>query len=252
MKKALMAAVLATGVGLTGLQMASANPGFGGPGMGGGYGQPGNCWQQPDEATKAKIQAFKKDNTSLRRDIVVKQTVREAIMMTSHPDPAAAAKVSGELFDLRQAMQKKAEAAGIASFAGLSGQGGPGGMGPGLMGGQFGPGHGPGMMARQGFGRQALDAETKAKVDKFREENKDIEKQFIMKMSTKQALMRSETIDYNAVSAIAGELFDLKETIQAKAIAAGVEQYVRPLGMGRGPGAPGMNRGPHHRGFGRS
>ncbi len=73
-----------------------------------------------------------------------------------------------------------------------------------------------------------------------------------MKRAAKQALMRSEKIDYDAVAAVAGELFDLHGAMREKAVAAGVEQFVRPFGHGRFQGPSHYDMGRHHRGPGRS
>ena len=57
------------------------------------------------------------------------------MLKSTNPDPAAAAKVAGELFDLRAAMREKAAAAGVDKYMGRFGMGpGQQGMGSGSMG----------------------------------------------------------------------------------------------------------------------
>ena len=48
----------------------------------------------------------------------MKQNERMALMQSDNPDPARAAKLAGELFDLRASMQSKAQAAGIQGAGG--------------------------------------------------------------------------------------------------------------------------------------
>lgn len=254
MKKTLIAVALATGLGLIGIQQASANPGYGGHGMGGPCGKQGVGWQQPDKEAKEKIRTFIADNKMLRKEMVVKRSVRQAIMMSEHPDPEAASKIAGELFDLRQTMREKVETAGIAGLVGPMGPGHPEmsrRMGGQFQSGRFCSGPPAEMVPHPKFGRGPLDPETKAKLDKFRTDNRDLKKKIFMKRAVKQALMRSNKIDYGAVAAVAGDLFDLQSAMREKAIAAGVEQFVRPNGHGRFGQPPHFDMGRHHRGPGR-
>ena len=76
-----------------------------------------------------------------------------------------------------------------------------------------------------------------------------------MKRAEKQALMRSDKPDPQAVAKVTGELFDLRASMHEKAELAGVDQYVGPGRMGRmgsmgrghgcgkGQGSPMMNGG---------
>lgn len=115
------------------------------------------------------------------------------------------------------------------------GYGGWGGYGDCPMQGQMMPG----MM-------QQLDPEAKAKVSKFFKDNQALHKQIAMKRGEKQALMQSENPDPQAVAKVTGELFDLHATMMDKAEAAGVSQYLGPMGgrgMGRGMMGGGMMGG---------
>jgi len=124
----------------------------------------------------------------------------------------------------------------------------------------------PGMGAgcpKGGPGYSQLDAATKAKVDKYYDDTNDLRKQMVMKHAEERAIMRSENPDSAKVATLAGEIFDLKTTIQAKADAAGVQGVIGCgdcQGMGQGMGHQGMmgkgmgkgmmNAGPHNMGDG--
>lgn len=116
MKKVLVITALVAGIGLFGLQQASASRGAGaGMGMGMGCPKGAPCYSQLDAATKAKVDKFYDDTKPLRKQIVMKRAEKCAIMNADNPDPAKAAVLAGELFDLRAAMQTKADEAGLSS-----------------------------------------------------------------------------------------------------------------------------------------
>lgn len=104
----------------------------------------------------------------------------------------------------------------------------------------------PGMMAPQGgqptMMMQPVDAETQAKITQFFQDNRELQKQIVMKRAEKRALMQSATPDAKAVAAVTGELYDLRITMFEKAEAAGIAQYIGP-GMGR-MGCDGYGWGP--------
>jgi zinc resistance-associated protein len=109
-------------------------------GMGGGYGMGYNCPQmqgqmnqQLDQATQDKLDAFFRANQELHKQMMMKQSERQAMMQSANPDPAAVAKISGELFDLQANLQDKAKAAGLDIYLGGPGRGGMmGGRGMGM------------------------------------------------------------------------------------------------------------------------
>jgi len=134
MKKKIIAAVLVSGLAVSTVAMAGWGRGGGNPagcycGQGAGYYQ-----QQVDPATQEKLNAFYNDTAELRKQMVMKQAERRALLNSDNPDPAAASKLAGEIFDLRTTMQQKAEAAGVDQYMGPRGPRG-GGMGRGMMGG---------------------------------------------------------------------------------------------------------------------
>lgn len=103
----------------------------------------------------------------------------------------------------------------------------------------------------QGQYYQQIDPAIQGKIDQFFTDTQSIRRDMAVKQAEKMALMRSTNPDPAALSKVTGELFDLRATMQEKAVEAGVDQYIGPMG-GRGPGGMGFNgndRGP--RGGGR-
>jgi Spy/CpxP family protein refolding chaperone len=140
MKKTIIAVVLITG--LTMATIASAGWGRHGNWDNGctNYGGRQMMMNAPaDAATQAKMQQFYKDNLDLHKQMAMKQAEKRALLMSDQPDPAAAAKVAGELFDLHTTLMEKAEAAGVDQFIGPQMRGPRGGQG-----GPFCQGNGPG------------------------------------------------------------------------------------------------------------
>lgn len=130
-KKIVVVAGLVTVLGFAVMQQASAR-GWG-AGQGGGYDCPnyGMSSQQLDEATQAKIDAFRTETTELRKQIAMKRAEKQALMANQSPDAKAIASVEGELFDLRNEMQNKAREAGVPMMGGMRGKQGGMGMGAG-------------------------------------------------------------------------------------------------------------------------
>lgn len=136
MKKTLVVTALVLGMGFIGLQQASANWG-----MGPGCSKGGPGYSQLDAASKTKVDKFYNETQDLRKQMVMKHAEERAIMRSDNPDPGKAAKLAGEIFDLRTTIQDKAEAAGVQDLIGCDGCQG---MGPG-MGPHHGGGRGMGM-----------------------------------------------------------------------------------------------------------
>lgn len=143
MKKQIITLVVLAGLSVA--TVASANWGRGG-GFGGGYGDcpmaQGQMMIPADPAIKAKVEQFFKDNQALHKQLVMKQAEKRALLQSDKADPQAAAKVAGELFDLRTSLHDKALAAGVADYIG------PMGMGKGMGGGQGMHGRGKGFGGR--------------------------------------------------------------------------------------------------------
>jgi Spy/CpxP family protein refolding chaperone len=79
---------------------------------------------------------------------------------------------------------------------------------------------------------QQLDQATQDKIKQFFKDTQPLHKEMAMKRAEKQALMRSDKPDPQAVAKVTGELFDLRTTMQEKAEQAGVAEYVGPGHMG--------------------
>ncbi|HBH28643.1 MAG TPA: hypothetical protein DDX99_07330 [Desulfofustis sp.] len=127
MKKQLIITLLVIGLSGAGLSQAIARGNYG------GQGGPG-CMQR-DPAVVEKLDAFFQENAELRKQMAMKRTEYKAVMSADNPDPAVAAALAGELFDLRTDLRAKADEAGVAQY--LPGPGGGGfGRGKGGEGGR--------------------------------------------------------------------------------------------------------------------
>lgn len=97
-----------------------------------------------------------------------------------------------------------------------------------------------------------LDQKTKENIMKFCTDNAGLRKQMQMKQAEMRALMRSDNPDPKQAAALAGELFDLRYTLQNKARQAGLEGWMPMIGCdmrgihGRG-GGKGMGYGMKNR-----
>ena len=125
MKKYLVAAALIGAIGFSGMSMANARGyGYGpGPGYGdcngGRYCDNWSSYEKDDE----KAAAFFEETKGARKEIVVKRSELDALMLQDNPDEKKVAKLTGELYDLQTMMQEKAAKA----FEGRAGNGyGPG------------------------------------------------------------------------------------------------------------------------------
>lgn len=128
MKKQIIAAAMVAGLILVGTASAKR-------GNGSGYGdcsrysnnQDRMMYQQLDQATQDKVDQFRDDNQGLRKEIVMKRAEKRALMNSANPDSAMAAKIAGELFDLRATMRVKAREAGVDQYMRHRGMGSGGG-----------------------------------------------------------------------------------------------------------------------------
>ena len=110
-KKIILAATVTTVLIFSGVQGALAGPGqMKGPGAQ----QPCKMMgQQPDKATMEARDTFLTETTELRKSMAEKKAAMRALMKNTNPDPEQAAKLAGELFDLREQLRIKAKAAGL-------------------------------------------------------------------------------------------------------------------------------------------
>lgn len=147
MKKKIIATILITGLTLGGVTLASANKGM--RWNGNQNQQNVNCpmigqngMAQLDPAIQEKIDTFWDENMGIKREMAVKSASLKALMRGDNPDPETAAKITGELFDLRAELKDRAEAAGVEQYLrkgpGKSNRNFKGGNNGGRFGGQFG------------------------------------------------------------------------------------------------------------------
>ncbi|THB78541.1 MAG: periplasmic heavy metal sensor [Desulfobulbaceae bacterium] len=109
---------------------------------------------QVDAATQEKLEAFYNDTLDIRKQLTMKRAEKQALLRSETPDPAAMSKIAGEMFDLRQTLQQKAQEAGVDSIAGAGfGRGQGFGNGDGMGGGRKGKGGGRQMMQGNGYGQ---------------------------------------------------------------------------------------------------
>jgi len=185
MKKVLMVAVLATTVGLVGLQQANA-------GVGDHSGERSHRQSnKQDDVTNAKIEKFQADTKDLHKQIVMKQAEQIALIQNVAPNIEAVRKASEELFDLRISLMEQANAAGLITF-----------------------------MPR--VDKDGKIDEKYTKIEKFFVDTRDLRRQMFAKQAEIDASMSSRTPDAAAIAKITGELFDLENIIQQKAQDAGL------------------------------
>ena len=114
MKKYIVAAALIGAIGFTGFSMANARGNYGyGPGQGngdcGGY---GNCNNSSySEVDDEKVNVFYESTKDTRKEIVVKRSELDAMMLQDNPDEKKVAKLTGEIYDLQTMMEQKATVA---------------------------------------------------------------------------------------------------------------------------------------------
>jgi hypothetical protein len=68
---------------------------------------------QPDEKTIEARNKFRQENQELFKKMVTKKAELRAVFLQENPDSDKAAELSGEVFELRNALHKKAAAAGL-------------------------------------------------------------------------------------------------------------------------------------------
>jgi Spy/CpxP family protein refolding chaperone len=112
MKKYVVAAALIGAIGFTSFSMANARGNYGngpGPGSGdcGGYGYCNNA--SYSDADNEKADEFYKATKETRREIFVKRSELDALMLQDNPDEKKVAKLTGEIYDLKTLMEEKAE-----------------------------------------------------------------------------------------------------------------------------------------------
>ncbi len=95
-----------------------------------------------------------------------------------------------------------------------------------------------------------VDQATQDKIEQFFADNQALRKEMMMKRAEKRAMMRSDNPDPKAVAKVTGELFDLRMTMRANAVKAGVDKYLGPGRMGSGMACNGGSGSHHGKGHG--
>ena len=72
--------------------------------------------QQSNKAMMKARDTFLSETTQLRKGMAEKKAAMRALMKNTNPDPEQAAKLAGELFDLREQLRIKAKAAGLPAY----------------------------------------------------------------------------------------------------------------------------------------
>ncbi len=116
MKRLLTIAALAMVLGVAGLEGAEARWG-GGP-YGAGYGCGGSCYDQENGEGSEAWQKFQDETADLREKLYDLRTEYAELLAQDNPDKDEANRIWSEMFDLRQQLQKKADAAGFGPGSG--------------------------------------------------------------------------------------------------------------------------------------
>ncbi len=128
-KKTILAALLVSTLAFGGLHSAIAKPGAGAKGQ-------GPMHAQLDKATIEARNKFLNDTTELRKQLTVKHVEMRSLMHNDTVDPKATAAVSGELFDIKEQLRKKATESGLTNYAGMGPHGSGMGFGSQMRGGR--------------------------------------------------------------------------------------------------------------------
>ncbi len=111
-KTVFLTAAMMTALAVIGLQAAVAAPGaMKGPGA--KHPCPMQEQQLDQETIKAR-DAFLQETTELRKQMAEKRAAMRALMNSTNPDPEQASRLAGEMFDLREQIRPKAQAAGLS------------------------------------------------------------------------------------------------------------------------------------------
>lgn len=128
-KKIVLGIILVSAIAVAGLQNAGAGQWGGGPNKWGGS-QCGECdgsrysgQQQLDDKSIEARDAFLSETVELRKGIATKKAEKIAIMRGENPDAKRVAQLTGEMFDLREQLQSKAQEKGLKDAGFGRGQG---------------------------------------------------------------------------------------------------------------------------------
>lgn len=113
MKKALTAAAIISILSFAGIQAVSAHGGYGNNyGYCGSYGTDDNAYTKKDAEA---VEKFRAETSTIRKEIVVKGSELNALLLNDNPDEKKVAKLTGDLYDLEAELEAKAEEKGLRS-----------------------------------------------------------------------------------------------------------------------------------------
>lgn len=162
------------------------------------------------------MQKFHSDNSELFKQMTEKRAELQALTIATTPDIAQVGKVAGELYDIRMNVHDMAMTSGVAEGVHRNMRG------------------------------NNIDEATMTKMVEFNKTNRDLKKQLVVKQAEKRALLSMDSPSPEKAKALAGEIFDIRNSLSAKAEKAGipVQLACAPMGgNGGGKRHDGVHRG---------
>lgn len=202
MKKLIVGSVLLASV-------ISASVSFAGHGNGNYGGNHSNysmnqgqyCGNMMDMQNGAMIK-FHTENPALFKQMIEKKAELKALTIATTPNIERVGKVAGELFDIRTHIQDVATKAGVT------------------------------LGFHQNMRGHNMDQATLAKINEFNAANKDLKKQLVVKRAERRALFNMDSPSPEKAKSLAGEIFDIRSTLIAKADKSGIPAQIACSGMG--------------------
>lgn len=148
------------------------------------------------------MQKFHSENSAIFKQMIEKRAELQALTIATTPDIGQVSKVAGELFDI------KAQAHDAAMKSGVT------------------PGFHENMRGNN------IDEATFVKVNEFTKANRGLNKQLAMKQAERRALLNMDSPSPEKAKALAGEIFDIRNTLNVKAEKAGIPAQLACYGMG--------------------
>ena len=109
MKKVIVGLAVLLSLGLVASQVLAWGPYYGGCGM---WSPEGGYYGEVNPSTAR--QSFLNDTAKIRKDLAGKEAAYDALMAQPNADPKQAAKLSQEIFEIRNQLQAKAQSYGFA------------------------------------------------------------------------------------------------------------------------------------------
>lgn len=167
-----------------------------------------------------EMRAFHSENSLLFKQMTEKRAELRALNSAVSPDVTEVGKVAGELFDIRTKVHEAAVKSGVE------------------------------LRFNKRMHGQNIDQVTQDKLQEFHKANLGLKKQLMVKQAQKRALFNMETPSPEKAKALAGEIFDIQNTLQVNAEKAGLPVQLACPAMG-GKGGGKRQKGMHHGGMGK-